>query len=88
MPLTPVSTSQIDFYVVQLSNLTFSSLHRQEGQLGPEVDQRPRVNLRFASGCLRCCRGYLLLRLIRLHLLAEEAWPDAWSHFLQRADLS
>lgn len=47
----------------------------------------------FALSALRrapcgvCCGGgHLLLRLVRLHLLAEEEGSHAWADLLQRAD--
>lgn len=84
-----VDTSMSPLFTLIDHQLTHpSSLHSQEGRLGYPLDPRPQLYLCSTPGRFRRRRGYLLQRCICFHLLAEEAWPDAWSHFLQRADLS
>jgi hypothetical protein len=64
-----------------------SPLHPKEGRLGSQVDLRQELYLCFASCGFRCRRGYLLQRCLCIHLLAQEAWLDAWLDLLQRAHL-
>jgi hypothetical protein len=66
----------------------YSPLHQEEGRLGPAMDLGQGLDLCQPSRRLCCRRGYLLQRIFRLHLLAQEAWPHARSHILQRAHLS
>ena len=69
-------------------NTPSSPLHPEESRLGSTLDRRPELNLRSTSRRLRRRRRYLLLRLLRRHLLAQETRSYARSDLQQRAHLS
>ena len=52
----------------------------EEGRLGAQVDRKRQRHLRREDHRLRQRRGNLLLRLLRLYLLAEEEGTDARTH--------
>ncbi len=62
-----------------------SSLHPQESRLGHQMDPRQELHLRPTPRRFRCRRGYLLQRLFRVHILAQETRSHARTHLLQRA---
>ena len=60
-----------------------SPLHRQEGRVGPALDLGRQVGVRRAPRRVCRRRGHLLLGLVRLDLLAQEARPHARPHLLR-----
>lgn len=47
------------------------------------MDIRQSFYLRWAASSLCGRWRHLFLRILRFYLLAEETWPNAWSHVLQ-----
>lgn len=66
---------------------TDSPLHPQESRLGNSMDPRPTIDLCSTPRRLRCCRRYLLQRLLRIDILAQETWSHGRPDLLQRAHL-
>lgn len=85
-----IDTSMFPKYIQQFDIMLTSSspLHWQEGRLGHPVDPGQGIDLRLPSCGFRRSRGYLLLWVVCFDFLVEEAWYDAWSDFLKRADLA
>lgn len=59
-----------------------SSLYKEKGRLGCQVDPRQGFYFCPAPCCLCCCGGHFLQRLFRFHILAKETWLDARTDFL------
>jgi Ribonucleotide reductase, small chain len=58
-------------------------LCQKESRLGPHVDLGSSVNIRGASRGIRGRRRHLFLWIIRVNLLAQEAWPHAGAYLLE-----
>ena len=90
-PLTgtpPPHHAGADLQQVSSGRYHYAGLCAQEGGVGAALDSRPECNLRRTIGGVRSCRRHLLLRLVRVHLLAQKTRDHARIDLLQRAHLT